>query len=314
MGYDRNEKIIVYDCVGVAALLCSTFVAVTLLKVGLRAGCSRLLFYFHLSFLFDIGSLFPYIYGTDGWCIFFAFLHYYSVIANCCVFLLLVVYYRNLIFPAEWVTKLFSRKWGIECASCVFPLISLLPFSTNSYGSIQGLWCGFKTDENALIWEFLLYGAIVVCLILSGSAVFLATFYQVYHADKELAKQLLSTIGIYCFLSSLTLTIRIILEFFTDYYSGIAISGSAILFFLVFLREKKSMALFESQSGQDPALRSEGSDSLISQFSWEDERFSFTIATRLVALTRQNSTSRSVDSSHQSTGNSAASLRSSLLL
>ena len=112
----------------------------------------------------------------------------------------------------------------------------------------------------------------------------ISTSLKIYRIDADITFNLVSTVGLYCLLGNLALGMRLL--YFVGVlglYSTIGFSIYALIFFLVFLREKKSLILFELFKQQEGGDRG---DSIVSNtnlelressFSWEvdEARFAF---------------------------------------
>lgn len=280
-------KFIAFYVMTSLGFLASMFVVASIVKAGTRAISSKLLVYFHVTLLLDIVSTLPYAYAelSPIACSFASWLHVYCGLANCFVTFFIVLYNRNLLLNDEWAQLPFRTKWRMEILIFFVPcIITSLPLSTNAYSNMDHKWCLISTSE-PVIWTTIwtcIYFLFVVPLWAAGVSIMISTVLRIYRMDTEVTVNLVSTIGLYCLLGNIALGLRILffLGFF-GLYSTIGFSVYAILFLLIFLRERKSLILFElfkQQEGDDYG------DSIVNitnlelcegSFSWEVDEAHF---------------------------------------
>lgn len=265
-----SESLIIFDVAAISAMIASSFVIATICRKGIRSVSSKILVYFHVTLILDILTFFPHIYkNPEEICEFIAWLHYYAGLANAVVTFLMVMYYRHLLMQESWTLIPFKKPWRMEKLIVVTSLVTLLPFSTGAYGNEDHIWCDMEleTVEDKL-WTVFAYYFWVLIFLVAAVAIFTHSLYKVYRVDAQLAFNAGTTIGLYCIMAVTTLPLRIILRIVLGNYALLVISISAWVYFLIFLREKKALALFEAFSQGTNADLDDTED-----FSWNiDER------------------------------------------
>jgi hypothetical protein len=239
---------------------------------------SQLLLLLHATLLLEEVSTLPYTYsGNSGLCKTFGFIHIYSGLANIVVIGLLTLHYCNhVLFSNLEISHFLSNTkyyWIFG-----FPLIALLPFSTNSYGTEQDVWCTItSSSKDGQVWfvaaQFLWIWVILVfsiCMII----------YVVYRAsqlDHGVAHSIFSSIGIYVFVSvlcwiprSLTKTIQGFFENQNDahFWTTMPLFLAGAFYGLILLRDRQVLRVDDSQysSSRDSSTGGHGDFN----FSWED--------------------------------------------
>lgn len=208
----------------------------------------------------EISSL-PYVYNYYQWlCSIFGFAHTYFSQTNLIVVILMIIYYRYLFIEDTWeLTKKIDR----HCEKLIFilPLNALVPYA---FIPFKGLLYGQKTTEsgddnyqlhsfcvlngeylNAIIFYFWAWVLMIV-----GAVSMTSTFVHVYKRDKEMAAKFFQGCGAYIIISILCWLPRSFDKFTGQhseqyFYAHSLAYVTGILCFIIFLREKKSLALFE---------------------------------------------------------------------
>ena len=252
--------VIAYYVIAGVSVTCSLLVSITLCKYGsLKTTATRLLLMVHLTLLSEEFTSLPYVYNrAPGLCTAIAFFHFYSGLANAVSVGLLVVSYRYHFFEeiADWVQFLFNHSIYLILG---FPLITLLPFSTDSYTNSNEVWCTMQVDTQVTnIWAFVIFYAWAWSILLVSTIILIYTMCQVYSIDKEIGKNLFSTTGMYAIISILAWVPRTAARFTNFHrenmdnmaflYAYIPVYIAGMLYTVVFLREKKSLLLFDRWS------------------------------------------------------------------
>ena len=273
-----TEIFIVYYAVAAVSGLCSIFVVATLFTFGsLKTTATQLLLYLHLTLLLEEFTTIPYAFnGNRGICTFIAWLHFYSGYSNAISTGLLVISYRYCFMEDTWNIMKVIHSRSVQFILLV-PLVTLLPFITNSYSNDANVWCLMETNNRATnIWAFSVFYIWAWLILIVSTAVLGYTMYQVYTIDKEVGKKLFSTTGLYAAISIFTWIPRTAARFanfnneamdnegfvwayFPMYFAG-------MMFTLVFMREKKALLLFERMSDWTLDLDNPSVDA---SFSWE---------------------------------------------
>jgi hypothetical protein len=165
-----------------------------------------LLFFMHVSVLLEDLSTLPYAFSWNNQlCDIFGWLHFYSGFWNINIVTLLGFHYLAGITSGKWSHKInkYINKYGFRL-SFFLPMITLLPFSTDSYGKSNDHWCtlpsGSRQSNN---WAIAVFYSWIWTLILVNIIQFSYSFYQSWKFDKELCKRLMLTIGLYIFVTIL---------------------------------------------------------------------------------------------------------------
>jgi hypothetical protein len=266
------------------SILCSVFVVATLWFYGsLKTSATRLLMALHITLICEEVTALPYVYNTNNaLCESVAFLHYYFALASIVAIGFLVISYRYHFFLDHLGFNKFIHNWSIILV-VVFPMITLLPFTTSTYREHDGPWCAVGGGRNDHTWTFAIF-YVWVWLILFLSAIWLViTMMQIYKVDRASGNRLFSTVGMYSIISIATWIPRTVEQIvnFSDgslesnewEYSYFPMYIAGILYTLVFLTEKKALILFDRALNMDNRDMEERTHS---SFSWEGSDFRFT--------------------------------------
>jgi hypothetical protein len=151
-----------------------------------------------------------------------------------------------------------------------FPLVSLLPFITNSYGPIHNSLCSFQGDQNyeATLW----FGGFIAWSTITGFfcvLILLITVIRVFRSDTVMGLKLFKSIGFYAFATLLLWLPRFYFNVvgYKNYdnmiYAYFLIFISGMTYVLIFLNEKASLRLFEE------AFRGPESELDDESYSWD---------------------------------------------
>lgn len=153
-----------------------------------------------------------------------------------------------------------------ELAIFGFPLITLLPFSTNSYGNLENVWCTIPINTVAgQVWIFFAYFIWIYFALIFCICCLIDTVRKVSKFYPEMGLKILKTIGLYAVFATVTWLPRCTARaYYIEYQiSSIFIYISGLLYFFLFLTEKQSLKLFETVFKQSDMR----SDSVCSEFS-----------------------------------------------
>jgi hypothetical protein len=242
------------------SLLCSAVVITVLRTYGsLQTAATQLVLYLHIVLLLEEVASIPRIYGhVDALCETVAFIHLYTGLADALTVGLLVWSHRRNCFGGALEFTSWLQKYG---AAIVFgiPLITLLPFTTNSYANFHDVWCTMHTDTISTdIWAIAICYFWVWFVLLIATITLIDTFYRVYKANPRIGFKLFSTIGMYCIISICAWIPRTVARFshfggehldsvsFVYAYMVVFISG--ILFTIVFKGEVRGLLTYERLS------------------------------------------------------------------
>jgi hypothetical protein len=161
---------------------------------------SKLLFWLYLTLTVEEIAYLPFAYiQVPGLCRFMAWLHYYCGLTSVLLIYLLSLHYFSYVSNeknARPINKFISKN-GLRLAFG-FPMITILPFATNSYGVSNNLTCTLPHESNvANIWAYTIFYGWVMLLLLFALAHFLYSFLQVAHFHLGLHRQLFISCGAY---------------------------------------------------------------------------------------------------------------------
>lgn len=280
---------VAYYVVAAVSGACSIFVVATLFTAAkLKTAATQLLLVLHVTLIAEEFTSLPYVFNGDrGVCAAIAFFHYYFGLANAVATGHLVISYRYHFLEDRHGIMKFIEKYSVLTV-ILFPLITLLPFSTNSYSNDNDVWCTMQMDsEWTTRWAFLVFFLWGWLILLISTGMLTYTMCQVYSIDKEVGLNLFSTTGMYAIISILSWIPRTAIRFSVKIHAAHDLNNmgflyaylpfyiAGILYTLVFLREKQALLLFDRLSDWtgDSGVSSQDAGA---SFSWEvsqrDER------------------------------------------
>lgn len=263
----------------------SLFVAVNILRFGHARISTQLVLYLHLGqILQDVVAIPTIYYRHTIVCKIVGFFHMYSGLANVVTVAIMALVYRTMFFhDLNRITK-WCSKHAAELIF-LFPLICLIPFSTNSYGPIHDSFCSLLNNN---MFYYLLPGLPMLLIGAFSWLCFTVTITEVYLHDRVMGRKFLKSIGLYAITTLLFWIPRITIEMSAEssLYSAFAaymlVYVSGIVFCLIFLREKRSLRLFELDKQFSSNNLFSDSDSTVNQeerqefleeleYSWEED-------------------------------------------
>ena len=285
-----SPLLICYVIMGAFSIIGSSFVAITLARFGsLKTVFTRLMFLLHVSLIAEEFTIIPFIYDYSIiTCTFNEWMHFYSGLMNAVIIMMLVLSYRYLFFEDTYHINWFVQKYGVWFV-CLFPLITLLPFSSKEYYRDNREFCTPSISRsNSNLWAIFAF-FIWAWLALAVSTVGLAdTLFRVYRTDQAMGRKIMSTVGMYniasivCWLPRSLFRLSQLTTGHVHEQRGLIFAAympvyfAGLMYTLIFFREKKALALFVNYTVG--AAHSE-TDSLHSRddshrgdfsFSWEN--------------------------------------------
>ncbi len=200
---DEEVQAIIFFLIACSATVGSSWSLYFIWKYGSQSSISsQLLLALHLTLLIEEVVSYPYAYtGNANLCRTTGFFHFYSGLANIMVTGLLTLHFSNyLLFSNVTITHIiFTYKWWIIAG---FPLITLLPFSTDAYGRTNDHWCTAKGDvKSAQIWAVAVFYGWAWIIILASFCLIVYVIYRARTLDNSSFKMIFSSIGIYDFVT-----------------------------------------------------------------------------------------------------------------
>lgn len=250
-----EPTLVAYYTLSTLSVIGNAYVIISLLRLGSNKSCfTFLLFCFHLSIVGESLSTIPHIYDSSFiLCEAVQFFHFYFSLMNIVILALLVESHRSSLLEDFFRSRQLILKYGLYVI-LLFPIITVLPFTNGGYGSTeeddnQG-FCVLSFNRDAT-WEVSVFFVWVWLLMLIILLLMAILQYRLYHAEKMLAKNLFSTIGLYVIVG-ITFWIPRSFERMARYghsdsslivmliaYYPVDISG--ILYTLIFLYEQRSL-------------------------------------------------------------------------
>jgi hypothetical protein len=208
MSSDEHPWQIVYVMLYIfatVAIICSISSLIFIWNHRNRRGLvTKLLFYIHFSLLIEELCVLPFIYNDTGdFCKFVGFLQIYSGLSNIMAMGVLVLYFVNYLtsYSGLWLSTIAKYK---EFVIFCFPLITLLPFSTNSYGEAFDVFCGLPSDNpTQSLWAILVLHLWLWLVILFSIVLLGKVLYKTMKVDSNIAKKIFTTVGIYLIVTML---------------------------------------------------------------------------------------------------------------
>jgi hypothetical protein len=266
---------VVFLVIAVVCIISSVYATGFIWKHSTKGSLSsRLLLGLHITvFLEELTSL-PFIFAVDNnLCKAFGFFHFYTGLANITVTCILTLHYCNHIFFSNvWLSTTIDRYFNI--VSFCFPLITLLPFVTDSYHSTNANWCSLPSSNHiANEWSIAVFYSWVWFMLLGSLSLICYVMYRARLLDKSVSKKVFSSFGIYVFITVLCWLPRSAPRFVKLFYS-FSVSDSAYmwttiplyltgLFYCLCLWSDRTFLHIED-SNRTP------SDELDVHFAWED--------------------------------------------
>ena len=169
---------------------------IQLLRLGsLNAVTSKLILFLHFSgMIHSIGQMPLLYYQNEGLCDFMGFAHFYGGLVNAVALVFLSTAYVNFLLEKP-ENNLFIQNYG-GYITFIFPLITLLPLTTNSYDA-TGVWCTLPVvNEISNVWSFAVSYVWVIMALFYATGVLIYVIYHSWH-ERSLTRTLLSAAGIY---------------------------------------------------------------------------------------------------------------------
>lgn len=233
-----------------------------------QAITTRLIITLHIScFLENICSI-PYIYtGNNGLCAFMAFAHYYTGLINVLTIVYLTIaYYYYVIGDGKNIVT-WIHSYGLLFA-CIFSLITLIPFITNSYGR-EDIWCTLSLSSgDSNDWSFIVFYLWVLVAIFFCSIV--CSYIIIYTIRRSrnnnqligMTTKLFISIGAYIIISIFCYISRVLprlVDLFLigyktpdifSFFSGVPMYFAGILYCVCFYYNRETLKTYERNSSR----------------------------------------------------------------
>lgn len=259
-----TARYVAFFVLAVIAIIMTTVACCLILRFGDRRAstATRLLLSIFITLLVEEITTLPFVYTwNNSFCGFVAVVHTYSGLANAIAIGSLMMYFHcshtcNERIPFAMSTLI--RDWS-RFAIFVFPFITLLPFSTNSFGRDDVLWCRIQTtDQVGNLWSVLVFHLWVVAIMLIAVVMISRSIYAAYKIHMKIGGRLLSSIGSYSMVAFVIWLFRltvIIGSFFTAdrssellFVSELVIQIMGIAFSVIFFLDMSIIIDFRTGS------------------------------------------------------------------
>lgn len=272
-----HNRYIPFFIIAAISMAMIVFASISIIKFGSRTVSTKLVLYLFVTLLIEEFSSIPYAFEyNSGFCQFVGFLHMYSSMSNVVVvFLMMLIYRYMFIEDTLGISKVIASK--LELIVFGPSLLALFPLSTHCYGVVDTVWCDLQSDDKfSRLWATLMFFCWILVFIVLSGFVFLATVWKVHKSDPEMAHKLVCSIGQYGITSVITWIPRIVARkhIIDKEYANLIVFLSGICLFIIFLRQKKALKLFELFSSEN-AFDLDKGNSIVRpsshMFTWEEE-------------------------------------------
>lgn len=295
-----------YVLVGVSSL--STILCLySIWNHGLKTRSSKLIFLLQTTQLLQNASSLPY-YGYDKVCQATAFMRTYSGFSNVVLGYYMTMAVRDLLFKNE---KVASRQWHYITRWQMFtifglPLITLIPFITNSYGPVDNQWCSFKDDIVGDIWVIAVFLLWIWIFILASVSTLIVSIYKIRDNVSNIISKVCLGSGLYALATVVCWIPRSILRLGLQYeldkrnkntdifiFMSVVLTYVCGLFYaIIYMREKEDLKKYETYyssvydfSGHSHLVGGDDMQSLLNS----DRSSGLTASDRLSTSTYRNS-------------------------
>lgn len=252
-----NTLSIVFYLLSTISIVATLSVIFQLKKGGIFSRSCKLLFLLQVTQLLEDLSSFPF-YGTIRLCKFAAFIRNYSGLSNVIVGYLMTDTAKEFLFANDIMPKEFHEITANHLLLIFgFPLITLLPYISDSYGIIDSTWCSFKTDNYGNMWIFIVFLS-WVWIFLLASVFILVKCICWSRMDPKVSTALFQSIGIYSVVTIVCWIPRSILRMGLQYALGnsqtykiyiyvavVLTYVCGILYAVIFYQERETLVAFE---------------------------------------------------------------------
>eukprot|EP01040_Poterioochromonas_malhamensis_P015685 gene15685-17600_t len=215
------EASVIFFIIAALSILANIFVLYFIYihySQSFQAITTKLITMLHISCLLQNIFSLPSIYSADDTiCAIMGFAHYYTGLINVADIIFLTIVYYSFITGKGQRTVRWIGRYGAAFA-WTFSLITLLPYSTNSYGRAD-VWCTLTITNNlSNAWSFAVFYIWILLAIVICSYVCTYIIYFSAKFDRELSRRLFTSFGVYVLISILCFLPRVIPRFVALFY------------------------------------------------------------------------------------------------
>ena len=200
--------ILVFASVGICLNLCVLYIFWQYYTI--RAVTTKLIGLLHVSILGQLISTLPYVYSGNWFiCGLMGFLSFYFSLLNVLITVWLTLTYFNFMRDNRSEIEVGIKKYGIKFA-IIFPLITLLPFTTNSYEAV-GDWCTLGLNKTADLWSIFIFFIWIFLALFFCTLMFIYIMYRASRFNTiGLRRRIFRSVGVYILITILGLFPRVI--------------------------------------------------------------------------------------------------------
>lgn len=214
----------VNDAAYVAYFIVST-IAIIMTSVGcflivrwgdLRFSITKLMLTMHGTILLEEIFNLPFAFSwNNGLCAFAAFVQTYCGLANAISTAFLMIFFYCSHTCNERIPLVVSsliRRWSAP-VTFLFPLITLLPFSTNSYGVTYNEWCRIKVGDNIdSLWSLFVYHLWSLLAIVASGYMITKSISAACKIHATVGGRLFTSLGMYAVMALVCWTTRVVIN------------------------------------------------------------------------------------------------------
>lgn len=201
MARTKHQDEALFFVVGGISIFSSSLVVLSSFKIGTRTSSSVLNLYLQIFQILDDIASFPILHASDGICKFIAFMRAYSGVGNGLITLLIAILTYRLIFSTSMAKSEYSLSTAAHCIIWLVPFLTLLPFSTDSYGTYESVWCSFTTDDPVGEDWYISFASLTLAMIVASCIILATVICKLHSSDTETLIQVMKCSGAYSVVS-----------------------------------------------------------------------------------------------------------------
>lgn len=226
-------------------------------RIVRKSLASTCLYCLHITVIIDSISQIPNVYyNYIQPCKFMGWLHVYFGFANVCICAVVNFILYQTLFSATGNKIDRSKYKYFYFYGFVYglPLITILPFSTDSYGIVQYpylsdeiIFCGLMHDDLGNTWDLAISLVWVWVILAYTNLTFFIIIWRSYKSYSELTPRILKAFGIYPLITTISWILKSMLRVGTSdtYTYNVFVFICGILYPIVFLSFHKNVAAYE---------------------------------------------------------------------
>jgi hypothetical protein len=243
---------------GSVSIILSITVATCLYRIGIRSASTRLVFILQITQLMEEIWSFPDVYIEPLWlCRISTGVKEYFTMSNLLANFFMSYYSYTMIFTSSVDSKYQVSK-ASQAIVFLFPLIMFLPMITDGYGPYQEYWCSYLRTGKGDIWfaSFLAIEFFIVSASLFCVGIIIVRLMNVGDGNYGAVIKVVRSSGLYSIVTICCWFPKVFTLNDRDFHSSspdAAIFSArlftyvvGLLYFVIFLMERKSLSTFET--------------------------------------------------------------------